>query len=249
MPKLKCTIRYDGTNFSGFQVQPNKRTVQGEVERALQQMHHGTFIRINGSGRTDAGVHAKGQVFHFNTPLEIPLENWKKALNSLLADDLYIVKVEEVSDDFHAQFDAVEKEYRYFVLNEKERDIFRRHYTYHYPYDVDLALIKHACKMFEGTHDFTSFSSARSAVKGTKVRTLTRVDCKRKDDELVFILRGDGFLYNMVRIIVGMLLDVGSGVMKLEDIETIFQKKDRRFAGKTLPPNGLFLWEVTYRDS
>src|SRR5690625_1084241 len=249
MRKLKCIISYDGTNFSGYQVQPNKRTIQWELEKALAQIHKGKQIRIYASGRTDAGVHAKGQVIHFETDLDISTDNWKKALNALLPEDIYIQMVESVSDECHAQFDAIEKEYRYFVLNSCEKDIFKRNYMYFYPYDLDIHMIQNACKLFEGTHDFTSFCSARSTVKGSKVRTLYEVTCEKNDDEITFILRGNGFLYNMVRIIVGVLLEVGSGKTTERDIEQMFAAKDRTFAGKTAPPEGLYLWHVKYENN
>lgn len=248
MHKLKCTVSYDGTNFSGSQIQPNKRTIQFEIEKAIKKIHKGKQIRIYASGRTDTGVHAVGQVFHFETDLVIPRNNWKKALNAILPDDIYIKKVENVSLNFHAQFDVIEKEYRYFVLNNKETDVFKRNYSYFYPFAIDMDKIKQACKLFEGTHDFTSFCSARSTVKGTKVRTLYEVSCEKQADEIVFILRGNGFLYNMVRIIVGVLLDVGGGKLSMNDIEEMFRKKDRSAAGKTVPPTGLFLWTVKYED-
>src|SRR5690625_3124165 len=248
MQKLKCTISYDGTNFSGYQIQPNKRTVQAEIEQAIKQIHKGKHIRTYASGRTDTGVHARGQVFHFTPELDIPTANWKKAFNAILPKEIYVKKIEKVSPDFHAQFDAIEKEYRYFVLNSKERDVFRRNFTYFYPFNIDVAKVQAACKMFEGTHDFTSFCSARTTVKGSKVRTLYEVSCNRIEDEILFILRGNSFLYNMVRIIVGVLLEVGSGNISLHDIETMFLKKDRSVAGKTLPSSGLFLWEVTYQN-
>lgn len=248
MHKLKCTVSYDGTNFSGSQIQPNKRTIQFEIEKAIKKIHKGKQIRIYASGRTDTGVHAMGQVFHFETDLVIPGSNWKKALNAILPDDIYVKKVENVARNFHAQFDAIEKEYRYFILNSKEVDVFKRNYSYFYPFAIDMDKIKQACKLFEGTHDFTSFCSARSTVKGTKVRTLYEVSCEKQADEIVFVLRGNGFLYNMVRIIVGVLLDVGSGKLSMNDIEEMFRKKDRSAAGKTAPPTGLFLWTVKYEN-
>ncbi|MEJ8778426.1 tRNA pseudouridine(38-40) synthase TruA [Pseudogracilibacillus sp. ICA-222130] len=249
MQKIKCTFSYDGTNFSGSQIQPNKRTVQAEMEKALSKMHKGNPVRLYPSGRTDSGVHAKGQVAHFDTTLQMPSENWKKALNALLPNDLFVVHVEEVATNFHAQFDAVEKEYRYIVLNKKERDVFKRNYTYYYPYPLQIKKIQQACKLFEGTHDFTSFCSARSTVKGSKVRTLYEVRCEENNGEITFILRGNGFLYNMVRIIVGVLLEVGSGKTTEEDIEQMFAAKDRTFAGKTAPPEGLYLWHVKYENN
>src|SRR5699024_755843 len=126
--KLKCTISYDGTNFSGYQIQPNKRTVQAEIENILMTMHKGKHVRIYSSGRTDAGVHARAQVIHFETPLEIPMVNWQKALNVQLPDDIFIHSVEHVDESFHARFSAVEKEYKYFVLLSNERDVFLRNY-------------------------------------------------------------------------------------------------------------------------
>lgn len=248
MQKLKCTVSYDGTHFSGSQIQPNKRTVQTEMEKAMTKMHKGKQVQIYFSGRTDAGVHAKAQVFHFETEMNLPPESWKKALNAVLPKDIHVKGIEPAPANFHAQFDAIEKEYRYFVFNCKERNVFKRNYAYYYPFDVDIKKIQVACSLFEGTHDFTSFCSARTAVKGGKVRALYEVSCKKHKDEIVFILRGNGFLYNMVRIIVGVLLDVGSGKIDLPEIEEMFRKKDRTFAGKTLPPEGLFLWKVKYEN-
>lgn len=249
MKKLKCTISYDGTNFSGYQVQPHKRTVQSEIERVLATMHKGKQVRIYGSGRTDAGVHARGQVVHFETELEIPLENWKKALNVQLPDDIFVQSVEYVDESFHARFSAIEKEYRYFILLTKEideRDVFLRNYRYMTTDSFDDTLLETACRVLEGTHDFTAFSSARSTVKGDKVRTLHYVGFERKKNELIFTLRGDGFLYHMVRILVSVLLEAGQGEVTAEEIERMFAKQNRGRAGKTLPPQGLYLWEVSY---
>lgn len=244
--RYKCVISYDGTHFSGFQIQPNARTIQGEIERILEKTHKNEMIRIYASGRTDAGVHAKGQVFHFDTTLNLSNEKWKQALNALVPSDIYVHHVEKVSSGFHSRFDAIEKEYRYFVLNSKERNLFKRNYMYYNPREFNLSLIQQACKLFQGTHDFTSFCSHRSTVKGSKVRTLYEVSCQKVDDEIQFILRGNGFLYNMVRIIVGTLLDVGAGKVNLDEITEMFQKRDRKAVGKTLPPEGLFLWQVKY---
>lgn len=249
MEKLKCTISYDGTNFSGYQIQPNKRTIQAEIEKVLTGMHKGSPIRIYSSGRTDAGVHAKGQVFHFETNLQIPPENWRKALNSQLPGDIFVHQVVEVGEDFHARFSAVEKEYRYFVHLSEERNVFLRNYRYMTNRTLDDTLLEAACRVFEGTHDFTAFSSARSTVKGSKVRTLRKVEVHRDGDELIFILRGDGFLYHMVRIIVGVLLEAGEGIITPEQINEMFATKVRKPYGKTLPPEGLFLWKVLYEDN
>lgn len=246
--KYKCTISYDGTNFYGYQIQPDFRTVQGEIEKILRRMHNGKHIRIYGSGRTDTGVHAIGQVFHFKSKLQISEENWKRALNAQLPDDIHVQKVEAVNSSFHARFSAKVREYRYFVLQTEEPDVFLRNYRYMTNETFDLDLIKQACKVFEGIHDFTAFSSRRSRMKGSKVRTLYNVSVEKNDNELVFILRGDGFLYNMVRIVVSVLLDAGRGLVTPEQIEEMFETGDRRPFGDPLPPQGLYLWEVEYDD-
>ena len=246
MPKIKCIISYDGTNFSGFQVQPKERTVQGELERALVKIHKGVPIRIQASGRTDTGVHARGQTIHFETELDIPGNSWKKALNTLLPDDLFVTHTEVVSNDFHARYNVAEKEYRYFILNREDPDIFNRNYIYHFPYRLNIEAIEQACRYLEGTHDFTTFSSAKATVKGDKVRTLFEVSCNQDGEQLEFIFRGSGFLYNMVRILVGTLLDVGQGRILPEDIKALLESKNRSNAGKTAPAHGLFLWRVRY---
>lgn len=241
-------MSYDGTNFSGFQIQPHKRTIQGEIEKVLKKIHKGEEIRIISSGRTDKGVHARGQVFQFETGLALHEEQWKKALNKLLPRDLYIHHVSKVSLDFHVRFDARLKEYRYYIWNAKERDVFRENYAYFYPYSLDLKKMQEACVYFEGEHDFTTFSSAKATAKGSRVRTLTKVACTRKGNEIEFILIGNGFLYHMVRIIVGTLIEVGRDKIEPKSIPALFQAKDRRLAGDTVPPQGLYLWKVLYDE-
>lgn len=246
MSKLKCVISYDGSNFSGFQSQPTRRTIQGELEKAITKIHKGEHIRIYGSGRTDTGVHAKRQVFHFRPKLPLPKSNWKQALNTLLPNDIYVHEVERVAESFHARFDAIEKEYRYFVTVHDEKDVFRRNYQYQIPGDLNLEAMLKACRYLQGTQDFTSFSSAKATAKGSKVRTLSLVTCKQIDNHYEFILRGNGFLYRMVRIIVGALLDVGRGKIDPEQIPILLREKDRTLLGVTVPPQGLYLWDVTY---
>lgn len=248
MEKVKCIISYDGSQFSGFQIQPKKRTVQGALEKALTTMHKGAHVRIQASGRTDAGVHAKRQTIHFETPYSIPKANWKQALNTLLPGDLFVQDVSFVRNSFHARYDVMEKEYRYYVWNEKEPDVFKQNYAYHFRYNIDMAAVQEACSYIEGTHDFTTFSSAKATTKGSKVRTLFQVTCEKQGSEVEFIFRGSGFLYNMVRIIVGVLLDVGQGRRKPEDITALLGKKDRQLVGETVPPQGLYLWNVKYKS-
>lgn len=246
MKKVKCTISYDGTNFHGYQIQPNLRTVQGELEAALQRIHKGEHVRVYSSGRTDTGVHARAQTIHFTPKGYLINVDWKRALNSLLPKDIYVHEAVYVPASFHVRFDAVAKEYRYYVIVTEERDVFKANYTYQIPFELDLEAVQRACKYFEGTHDFTTFSSAKATVKGSKVRTLYKVACHQEENQFEFIFRGDGFLYNMVRILVGTLIDVGRGRILSEEIPELFNKKDRTVIGDTAPPQGLYLWRVFY---
>ncbi|MCS0656274.1 tRNA pseudouridine(38-40) synthase TruA [Cytobacillus firmus] len=245
MQRFKCIVTYDGTLFAGYQVQPGKRTVQGELERALKKIHKGKDIRVTASGRTDAGVHARGQVIHFDSPLNIPIEKWEIALNSLLPDDVAIIGTETVSDDFHVRFDAKRKEYRYFVHRSSRRDPFKRQYAYQYPYPINKDAIRQAAAGLIGTHDFTSFCSAKTEVED-KVRELQEIDVLEEGNMIIFRFRGTGFLYNMVRILTGTLLEVGSGERDPESMPAVLKEKNRSAAGKTAPPQGLYLWEVFY---
>ncbi|MBU5468035.1 tRNA pseudouridine(38-40) synthase TruA [Virgibacillus sp. MSJ-26] len=246
MKRIKCVISYDGSDFAGFQIQPKQRTVQGELEKGLTKIHKGTFIRIHPSGRTDAGVHAIRQVFHFDTFLDLQASNWRQALNTVLPDDLLVKEANIVDSTFHARYSALEKEYRYYVLNHAEKDVFNRYYVYQFSYPLSLESMQKACEYFTGTHDFTTFSSAKATIKGSKIRTLTHAFCHMNNGKVEFIFRGDGFLYNMVRIMVGALLDIGQGRRNPEDILELLEQKDRRLLGKTAPPQGLYLWDVKY---
>lgn len=246
MGKVKCVLSYDGTNYSGFQIQPTRRTVQGEIEQALQTMHKGEHIRIYGSGRTDKGVHAKGQTIHFQPTLQLPVENWRRALNTLLPDDIHIHRTISVSSDFHARYGAVETEYRYYLQMNQGKDVFIRNYVYQTNRNLNIGQMQAACAYFQGTHDFTTFSSAKATIKGSKVRTLSTVRCEQNGDEIVFIFKGNGFLYHMVRLIVSALFDIGLGKRQPEDIPQLMVKKDRTLLGMTIPPQGLYLWNVTY---
>ncbi|MBP1914389.1 tRNA pseudouridine38-40 synthase [Lederbergia galactosidilyticus] len=245
LQRYKAVISYDGSAFSGFQIQPNGRTIQAELEKALAKMHKSEIVKIVGSGRTDAGVHAKGQVIHFDSPLQISVEQWKKGLNALLSHELVIMNLEKVASNFHARFDATEKTYVYKIYTQKTRDPFRYHYATHYPFSLNLDQIELAANYLVGTHDFTSFCSAKAEVLN-KVRTVREIKLENMRDELIFTITGSGFLHNMVRIIVGTLLEVGSGKRNASDILGILQGCDRQLAGKTAPPQGLYLWKVEY---
>jgi tRNA pseudouridine38-40 synthase len=245
MPRYKCIISYDGSGFSGYQVQPNKRTVQSVLEAALTKMHKGEPVKVAGSGRTDANVHAKGQVIHFDSPLIIPAERWEKALISLLPGDISVRTVVPVTESFHARFDAKGKEYRYVLHLSQKRDPFLRNFAYQYPFPLNLKDMEQASKLLLGTHDFSSFCASKTEVED-KIRTIESIDFTHKEEFLTIRFVGNGFLYNMVRILVGTLLEIGSGERSPEDIPIILAHKDRRLAGKTAPGHGLYLWEVFY---
>lgn len=245
MNRYKCIIAYDGSGFSGYQVQPKKRTVQSVIEAVLTKMHKGSPVKISASGRTDAGVHAKGQVIHFDSPLSLPMEKWEFALNSMLPEDISVLRVEETDPAFHARFDATGKEYRYYLNQSQKRDPFQRNHAFHYPYPLNLADMRKASAYLLGTHDFSSFCSARTEVED-KVRTVETIEISQDEEHVSFRFIGNGFLYNMVRILVGTLIEVGSGKRQPEEIVEILEKKDRRYAGKTAPGQGLYLWQVFY---
>lgn len=243
--RVKCIVSYDGTHFSGYQVQPNKRTVQSEIEAALKKLHKGQSIKVHASGRTDAYVHAVGQVIHFDTTLTIPPEKWPYALNSLLPNDIVILEAEHVADQFHARFDVIKKEYRYKLSTQKMIDVFKRDYTYHFPYKLDIESMRQACLHLCGTHDFTSFCVAKTEVED-KVRTIYSIEIMKEGNDLIFCFTGNGFLYNMVRILMGTLLEVGQGKKTPDQIPSILEGKDRSLSGKTAPGHGLYLWKVYY---
>ncbi|MBY4605912.1 MULTISPECIES: tRNA pseudouridine(38-40) synthase TruA [Bacillus] len=244
--RLKCTISYDGHLFNGYQVQPGKRTVQDELEKALAVLHKSKDrIPVVSSGRTDSGVHAAGQVIHFDTSLSIPAERWPYALNALLPDDIAVKQAEIADDGFHARFSAVKKEYRYFVYTEKYPDVFKRHYAYHFSYHLNVQNMREAAKHLIGTHDFTSFCATKTEVQD-KVRTIYELYWTETDDGLQMRITGSGFLYNMVRIIVGTLLDAGIGKISPADVKSMLEAKDREAAGRTAPGHGLYLWNVYY---
>jgi tRNA pseudouridine38-40 synthase len=242
--KFKCTVAYDGTAYSGFQTQINAISVQDCIEKSLEKIHKRP-VKIYGSGRTDAGVHAKGQVFHFESELAISPARWTKALNVHLKRDIRILDTEEVDSHFHARYDVVKKEYRYYVYFNKIEDPFRRLYSYHVPQPINMDMMERAACLFIGEHDFTAFSSLKTTVHD-KVRTIYHLDLVLKGNELTVICEGNGFLYNMVRMIVGTLVAVGRGRFSLSEIKEALTSQNRRFVGPTAPPHGLFLWKVTY---
>lgn len=249
MPRYKAIIAYDGTNFNGFQTQPNGRTVQAEFEKTLRMMNNGKTITIFGSGRTDAGVHAAGQVIHFDYPHTRELEKMRYALDTQTPEDIAVKSVEIVSDDFHARYHVIEKTYQFRVDIGKPRNPFKRFYASYFPYQVDTDKIQRALTDLIGTHDFTSFCASGTEIED-KVRTIHEASLEMNEakDELIFTFRGDGFLYKMIRILVGTLLKMGNGRMDETLIPEIIAAKDRNFAGPTAHPEGLYLVEVKYEQ-
>ncbi|MED3647938.1 tRNA pseudouridine(38-40) synthase TruA [Halalkalibacterium halodurans] len=247
MKRIGLKVAYDGTDFAGYQIQPNERTVQGELESVLKNIHKGMSIRVTASGRTDTGVHARGQIVHFDTSLSFPVDRWPIALNSQLPADIRVLEAADVPADFHARYSAKTKEYRYRVLTSAQADVFRRNYTYHVRYPLDVEAMQRAAVQLLGTHDFSSFCTAKAEVED-KVRTIEDVALWREGDELIFSIRGNGFLYNMVRIIVGTLLEIGAGKRSAEEVAKILAARSREAAGKTAPGHGLILWSVEYDE-
>ncbi|SDC50574.1 tRNA pseudouridine38-40 synthase [Pelagirhabdus alkalitolerans] len=244
--RLLATVTYDGTYYAGYQIQPNQTTIQSTIEKALMKLHKGETIRIYASGRTDAGVHALGQTFHFDSSLSIPLENWTRALNSLLPADIVVTNVREVGDHFHARYNVKQKTYQYMIDNAPIPDPFQRHYMHHVKHELDLNAMKEACSYLEGEHDFSAFCAANHTVKGSKVREIYLAHIEKEGHTIRFTVSGSGFLYNMVRIIVGTLMAIGEGKMPPETMQKIIASKDRSNAGKTAAPQGLYLKEVEY---
>jgi len=293
-------VSYDGTRYHGFQTQPDGNTVQDRLEDAIRKLT-GEEVRVTGSGRTDAGVHARGQVVNFHTSSRIPAERWALALNTRLPEDIVVLGAAEVDPSFHARRDAVSKTYRYTVNTRRFPDVFRRRYEYHHPIPLDCAAMREGLRHLVGEHDFTSFASTHSAAphhvrtifsarlivepeggpdgaasghvrdgsaagldagvrngaaggsddgaRGVATGSASRESAPEKVRGRIHLeLTGNGFLYNMVRIIAGTLLEVGEGKRSPEQIAGILAAKDRSLAGPTAPAHGLVLWRVDYDE-
>lgn len=246
MTTIKLTLQYDGTHYAGFQRQPNGVTVQEKLEDALRTVTGDPGMKIGAaSGRTDAGVHARGQVVHFHTESRVPVDRWPHALNQQLPPDIVAVGAEAVPDDFHARYSAVSKWYRYTIEQGPFQSPLSRLYAAHWPRELDHGLMRAAAAQLLGRHDFAAFRSSGGAAK-TSTRTVTRLDVTVEPPFVQIDIAADGFLYNMVRIMAGTLVEVGAGRRPLTDLPQALATGDRRFAGKTLPPHGLCLMEVTY---
>ncbi len=241
---LKLTVAYDGTAYAGWQIQPTEPTVQAVVEAAWHEITRES-IRVMAAGRTDAGVHALGQVVGLLTESALSTSDLHRALNAVLPDDVAIVSVEDAPDDFHATHDAKRKTYRYQIHNGRTPDVFNRRFVWHYPQPLAAEQMHAAAQTLLGKHDFASFESAGSE-RPDSVRTLFAVDVQRVGDRITIEVTGDGFLYNMVRSIVGTLVEVGKGSRDATWVAEVLDSCDRRRAGQTAPPQGLFLVSVEY---
>lgn len=251
---LLLTIEYDGTGFSGWQRQPGRKTVQGTLEEALSAVC-GQEIRVDGTSRTDAGVHAYGQRASFKGEFGIPTDRLALAVNHRLAGGMRgktatgpirITEVREMPMDFHARFDSKGKTYIYKIRNSEQVDVFRRNYCYEIAKPLDLKAMKLAGEQIVGTHDFKCFQASGGTERETTVRTVYRLDIAESDDDIQIRITGDGFLYNMVRIITGTLVEVGMGKIHPMALTSIIESGDRQNAGHTAPPQGLYLGEIYY---
>ncbi len=246
MRNLKTILAYDGSGYHGWQVQAGVNTVQETVEKILSAiLKHD--VRVVSSGRTDAGVHAIGQVINFFTPSSIPEEGLLKAMNSMLPGDIKVSHIEEVPPGFNARFTAKSKTYVYMIETSEVLSPFLTRYALHLPGRLDIDAMDISAKMLLGEHDFSSFMGAGSAVK-TTIRRIMVSEVFTRDTKVYFLIKGSGFLRHMVRNIVGTLILIGQGRMEPGDMKGIISLKDRAFAGPTAPPQGLYLVGVEYDD-
>ena len=255
MRNLRLILSYDGAEFAGWQVQPGRSTAQGALASAIGRLS-GENILPQGSGRTDAGVHALAQVASFTTASEIPAENWMRALNDILPASIRVLEVTEAAPDFHARKSARAKTYRYRMHRGAICPPFLARYVWHYPYPLDESAMVAAAGVVVGEHDFTSFAAvdpervermaASENVTTTNVRTIFSSTWTRAGDELIYTVRGSGFLHHMVRNLIGTFLLLGKGTVRLEDLRCILEARQRAAAGPTAPASGLYLVEVEY---
>lgn len=244
MRNIKLTIEYDGKEFHGWQKQPNKLNIQGTIEKAIEEIT-GEKIELIGSGRTDAGVHALGQVANFKTNSTLPIEKVPIAINSKIKKAIVIQKAEEVEEDFHSRYCCKQKTYRYIINNSEYGTALYRNLEYSFPSFLKIEKMQEAAKQFQGEHDFKAFKASGTSSKNS-VRTIYEAKVEKKADRIYFTFTGNGFLYNMVRIMAGTLLEVGLGKIQPEQIKQILESKDRKQAGRTLPAQGLYLVKVEY---
>jgi tRNA pseudouridine38-40 synthase len=250
MRNLKVILSYDGADFSGWQVQAEAATIQGTLASVIGRIT-GEKVRPQGSGRTDAGVHALGQVMTFVTESAVPTENFLKAMNDILPASIRILQVTEADREFHARRSARAKTYRYRIYRESICSPFLARYVWHYPYPLNEEAMRRAAALVAGEHDFTSFAAVdpergREDEPVSNIRTIVSSAWERVAEELVYTVRGSGFLHHMVRNLVGTFILVGKGTLQVEDIGRILAARNRSAAGATAPANGLYLVSVEY---
>lgn len=244
MRNIKLTVEYDGTNYHGWQSQLNAKTLQDELNAAVKRLT-GEDTPVIGASRTDQGVHALGQVCNFRTLSKIPSDKFSYALNTVLPQDITIKASEEVEEDFHSRFSAKGKKYRYQIYNFRQPSALLRHRAYHVPLPLDFEEMERAAGFFLGAHDFSAFR-ATGGNTATSERIMTETRLYREGDLISFEIAGNGFLYNMVRIMAGTLVYIGMGKIKADELPDIISGRDRKMAGKTAPAHGLYLVEVYY---
>lgn len=246
MRRIKLTVEYDGTNYAGWQRQENGVTVQQLIEENIQKVT-GERVSLQGSGRTDSGVHALGQVAHFDTGARMPAEKFAYALNAGLPSDIRVIRSEEAEPGFHARFSAKRKHYRYVINNAEHASAIFRNTELHVHKKLDVPAMTEAARALTGTHDFSAFKAAECALD--PVRTIYLSEITIEDNRVVYDVVGSGFLYNMVRIIAGTLIEIGKGKLAAKDMKAILESADRGKAGPTAPAKGLTLVSVDYEDS
>lgn len=242
--RYKVTIAYDGRNYLGFQSQPHKKTIQDEIERVLKQIFS-KDLRIIMASRTDAGVHAKGQVFHFDIDKKMDTFKLKGSMNALLPKDIHVIDIKRVSENFHARFSVTSKTYEY-LINNGEYDVFLDGYAYQCFYKLDLKKMEECSKLFIGTHDFSSFNTSTYEEKPDQHRTISEFKIIKKKDLIKITVTGDGFMRNMVRILVGTLVDVARGKKDIKDVEHMLNIPDKSTKRYNASPNGLYLVKIRY---
>ncbi len=246
MKRIKMIIEYDGSRYHGFQIQNNAHTIQAELENSIFKLI-GERVSIIGAGRTDTGVHALGQVIAFDTCSSIPADRWQFALNSILPPDICILDSQEAVSTFHPRFDAIKKKYTYLIYRGKKGRIFLRNYALCNSDILDIAAMGDACRFLEGTHNFRSFCASGSSVKSFE-RSISNCRLFQDGPFLKMEIEANGFLYNMVRIIIGTLLEIGQKKYPADYIKYIIEGQNRALAGATALPQGLYLWEVIYHE-
>jgi tRNA pseudouridine38-40 synthase len=252
MRNIKLTLAYDGTDFHGWQIQPGQPTIQGALTDVVRKLTQ-EKLSVYGAGRTDAGVHALGQVAHFKTQSALGAAEFQRAFNALLPPTIRVLAAEEVGPDFHARWQALAKIYHYRIFRGGVVPPFEWRYVLHYPYPLDLPAMSAAARLFEGEHDFASFAASSGSEEDDRERTTVRTIFRSEvvageSDAITYVVRGRSFLRFMVRKMVGTLLEVGRGRLSAADVQALFELRDRSRSGPTVPPQGLCLFSVEYPD-